>query len=131
MVHQHSNKRQKNQNIEKQQENGEQKGKEQRVNRRIDARKMGVIENPSFYFKKVEGVEEELSRVLNYSLVLSALSALQGASQLGARPLNRLLCSLDNTWSEFEVSNALDRLLCSYTYCFLIRITEGCSCFSS
>ena len=61
---------------------------------------MGVIENPSFYFKKVEGVEEELSRVLNYSLVLSALSALQGASQLGARPLNRLLCSLDNTRSE-------------------------------
>ena len=90
----------KNQNIEKQQENGEQKGKEQSVDRRIDARKVGVIENPSFYFKKVEGVEEELSRVLNYSLVLSALSALQGASQLGARPLHRLLCSLDNTRSE-------------------------------
>ena len=51
-MNQHSNNRQKNQNIEKQQENGEQKGKEQRVNRRIDAGKMWVIENPSFYFKK-------------------------------------------------------------------------------
>ena len=71
MVHQHSNKRQKNQNIEKQQENGEQKGKEQRVNRRINAGKMWVIENPSFYFKEVEGVEEELSR---FTCIISIVS---------------------------------------------------------